>query len=62
MTEFTTLSLVRLFQSWDSNCLPLSVMMLEETPKRDIHPLIKAFTTDSAVMSVRGMASGQRVN
>ena len=30
-------------------------------PKRDIHPLIKAFATDSAVMSVKGMASGQRV-
>ena len=37
-------------------------MMLEGTPKRDIHPLMKAFATDSAVMSVRGMASGQRVN
>ena len=40
----------------------LSVMMLGGTPKRDIHPLMKAFATDSAVMSDRGMASGQRVN
>ena len=39
----------------------LSVTMVDGTPKRAIHPLRKACATVSAVMSERGMASGQRV-
>jgi len=52
---------MRLVQSWDSNCRPRSVMMVEGTPTREIHPLRKAWATALAVMAVRGMASGQRV-
>ena len=50
-----------LLQSLDSNCRPRSVMMLEGTPNREIHPLMSAWATASAVMVVRGIASGQRV-
>jgi len=37
-------------------------MIVEGTPNREIPPLRKACATASAVMEVRGMASGQRVN
>ena len=46
----------------DSNCRPRSVVMVEGTPKREIHPLINAVATVSAVMSGIGITSGQRVN
>ena len=53
---------MREFQSWDLNCRPRSVAMVEGTPKREMQPARKAWATDSAVMEVRGIASGQRVN
>ena len=53
---------MRCFHGDDSNCCPLSVVMVEGTPKRDIHPLTKAWATVSAVMLEMGMASGQWVN
>ena len=36
--------------------------MDEGIPKCEIHPLMNAWATDSAVMLVSGMASGQREN
>ena len=36
--------------------------ILEGTPNREIHPLMKALATVSAVISVRGIASGEREN
>ena len=41
---------MREFQSWDSNCRPRPVTMVESTPKREIQPARKAWATDSAVM------------
>ena len=52
---------VKLVQSWDSNYHPWSVMIVAGTPKREIHPVMKAWATLSAVIEVIGMASGQRV-
>ena len=49
-------------QRADSNWDPRSVMTVEETPNLAIYPPTKARATVSAVMSVIGMASGQRVN
>ena len=43
----------------DSNCRPLTV---DGTPKREIHPDTKEWAMDSAKMSLRGIASTQRVN
>ena len=40
-----------------SNCRPLSVVIVFGVPNLAIHPCMKALATDSAVMSVRGMAS-----
>ena len=45
----------------DSNCAPRSVVIVDGTPKRAIQPVTKACATVGAVMSGRGMASGQRV-
>ena len=53
---------VRSLQSWDSNCLPLSVVMVSGMPKRATQPLTKVNATVSAVMSGMGKASGQRLN
>ena len=52
---------VKLVQSWDSNCHPRSVMIVAETPKREIHPVMKAWATLSAVIEVIWMASSQRM-
>ena len=49
-------------QRLDSNCLPRSVITVEGTPNLAIQPRTKALATDSAVMSIRGNASGQCVN
>jgi hypothetical protein len=38
------------FQRLDSNCRPRSVTMVEGTPKRATHPLMKVRATASAVM------------
>ena len=46
----------------DSNCRPRSVTMVDGTPNREIQPLRNAFATASAVIELRGMASGHRVN
>ena len=45
----------------DSNCGPLSVVTVDGTPNRAIQPLTNALATDSAVIFMMGMASGQRV-
>ena len=45
----------------DSNCAPWSALMVDGTPKRTIQPVTKACAMVGAVMSGRGMASGQRV-
>ena len=45
----------------DLNCAPRSVVMVDGTSKPAIQPLTKACATVGAVMSGRGMASGQRV-
>ena len=48
-------------QSVDSNWRPRSVETIDGIPNREIHPLRKARATVCAVMSVIGIASGQRV-
>ena len=55
-------SLVSSAQRFDSNWRPRSVVMVDGVPNHAIQPLTKASATDSAVMLVRGKASGQRVN
>ena len=45
----------------DSNCDPLSVVIVDGTPNLEIQPLTKVLATVSAVILVIGMASGQRV-
>ena len=45
----------------DSNWRPWSVETVDGTPDWEIHPLRKARATVCAVMSVIGIASGQRV-
>ena len=47
--------------SCDSNCQPWSVVIVCVHPKRDINPDTRARVTVSAVMSGRGMASGECV-
>ena len=47
--------------NFDSNWVPLSVVIVSGVPKRAIHPLKKASATVSARISTIGMASGQRV-
>ena len=54
--------MVRAVQRLDWNCRPLSVTIVEGVPNRETHPRIKALATSSAVMLVRGIASGHRVN
>ena len=54
--------MVRAVQRLDWNCRPLSVTIVESVPNRETHPWIKALATSSAVMPVRGIASGHRVN
>jgi hypothetical protein len=54
--------LAREWKSCDLNCRPWSVVMVCGLPKRVIHPDSLARTTVSAVMSIRGTDSGQRVN
>ena len=44
-----------------SNWAPRSVVMVEGTPKMEIHLETKARATVSAVISGSGMASGHRV-
>ena len=55
-------SCISCVQKADSNWDPRSVVTVEGTPNLEVHPLTKAYATVSAVMSVIGMASGQRVN
>ena len=45
----------------DSNCFPLSVVMVEGIPTLEIQPFTNVCETDSAVILVNGKASGQRV-
>ena len=52
---------MRLSQSRDSNCRPRSVEMVDGTLNRAIQPEANVSATVSAVMSVIGNASGQRV-
>jgi hypothetical protein len=53
--------LAREWKSCDSNCRPWSVVKVCGHPKRVIHPDTKARDTVTAVISGRGMSSGQRV-
>ena len=46
----------------DSNCFPLSVVIVEGIPKCEIHPLTKACATVWVVISGIGTASGHLVN
>ena len=46
----------------DSNCCPLSVVMVEGTPNLEIYPLMKACATVSAVMPGISKASGESIN
>ena len=48
---------MRLFQSTDSNCRPLSVVIVVGTPNLAIHPLRNALSTTSADIAVVGMVS-----
>ena len=50
------------FHKADSNCCPLSVVIVIGTPNCETHPLTKACATVSTVLSEIGMASGQRIN
>ena len=52
---------MRLFQSTDSNCRPLSVVIVVGTPNLAIHPLRNALATTSADIAVMGIASGHLV-
>ena len=54
-------SVMSAFHNWDSNCRPRSVTIVEGMPKREIQPPRKARATASAVIQVRGMASGHLV-
>ena len=54
-------SVVRELNSEDSNCRPLSVVIDAGSPNAEIHLSMNALATVSAVMSVIGTASGQRV-
>ena len=40
------------------NCVPRSLVMVSGTPKRQIHPINKAWAQSAAVMAATGMASG----
>ena len=53
---------IRLFNSCDSNLRPRSVTVVEGMPNRVLQPQRKAWAIASAVIEVRGMASGQSVN
>ena len=46
----------------DSNCLPLSVVIVDGAPKRATQCVTNEMATVSAEMSGIGMASGHRVN
>ena len=48
-------------QRSDSNCGPLSVVMVSGQPNRDTQPEMKEVATVLAVTSFMGTASGQRV-
>ena len=61
-TRFESNSRISSFHRHESNRRPLSVEMVEGTPKRDIQLLTKARATVSAVISVIGMALGHHVN
>ncbi|GFU10826.1 hypothetical protein TNCV_3278551 [Trichonephila clavipes] len=61
-TLLNTNSLLRALKSEDSNCLPLSVVRIAGVPKRDTQEEKKASATASAVMSLRGWASGHFEN
>ena len=54
-------SCIRQFQRADSNWDPRSVVTVDGTPNREIHPLINGWATDSTVTSLIGTASGHRV-
>lgn len=59
---FVPSNCVKVFHSYDSNCRPQSVVTVNEVLKREIHVCIKCLrATVSAVQSVIGTASGQRV-
>lgn len=45
----------------DSNCRPQSVVMVDGSPSLEIHTPTNALATESAVIQVSGIASGQRV-
>ena len=49
------------FHNFDSNWAPLSVVIVAGVPNGAIYPLKKASATISALISISGMASGQRV-
>ena len=49
-------------QRLHSNCLPRSVVIEEEIPKRETHPVINARARVGAVIYRFGIASGHRVN
>jgi hypothetical protein len=45
---------------YEVNWVPLSVVTVEGTPNRAIHPAVKASATVAASISFRGTASSQR--
>ena len=53
---------MRFCHNADSNCAPLSVVITEGIPNREIQPIRNACATVSAVLSLTGMASGHLVN
>lgn len=52
---------MREFQKSYFNCCPLLDLIVVGTPTRETHPDRRAEAQDSAVASVIGIASGQRV-
>ena len=55
-------SLAKLLNSSDSNCAPLSVVIVIGVPKMVTQFYMKTLATVSAVMSAIGMAIGNLVN
>ena len=49
-------------QREEVNCVPLSLVIIDGTPKREIQPWNMAETHSAVEIPVRGIASGQRVD
>ena len=51
-----------LHHSDEVNCVPLSLVTIEGTPKREIQPWNKAETHSAVEIPVKGITTGHRVN